>query len=177
MSDVAAGVIIADGVTGHGWFHGRKLANGAQRAASAAIDYGPCFFGIWLLGPWGCVPVIGWLSWNSVWMQSRTTQSLGKMIMRTRLVVPSSDPLTCATYWAVPPLRMLASRTASVFFLCILPIVSPMWFSIWVLWPILLVCLCADDRRESLMDKFSNTMVLARAEDLRLSTTQGARDR
>lgn len=154
--------------TFRGFFRGKRLAGGLQRAGSGLIDWAPA----WIL--YHQVPVIGkilcaaWIFWNICWMQAKTSQSIGKLVMGTRLVIPWLNPNNSNAYWGTPSLYICTIR-ATVNTLLVL----------WG-WPFLIACwirLCFNVRQEGWADSMSNTLVLYEAGDIELSDFKGARDR
>lgn len=150
-----------------GFYRGRTLASGTSRLCSGAIDYAPAIFAYYWLGTIGHVMAAAWLWWNVVYMQARTSQSIGKLVMGTRVVVPSLNPNNSNAYWAAPTSALLTWRlTINV-------------LMIWM-WPLAIIAwirLCLNARQESFADSWSNTLVLKDAGDIELSPVKGARDR
>lgn len=180
-------------LVGNGYYRGHRLAEVHYRIAAGLVDIG-IFFALWLpaaflmkfylnhiephlpyqlwLSSWVQLLMVGLLPtavsfFNVVFMQSRTGQSLGKMLLGLVTVSPQVDPMNMAVnYFAAPSALKLAVRwcfhAADAFLL----------IGVWVV--------AFSSRRESLADKACNTMVL-RPYDL--SSIQlhkgllGARDR
>lgn len=160
-------------LVGNGYYRGHRLAEVHYRIAAGLVDIA-IFFALWLpaaflmkfylnhieihlayqlwLSPWVQVLMVALLPvavsfFNVVFMQSRTGQSLGKMLFRMLTVSPQVDPMNMAVnYFAAPSGLKLAVRwcfhAADAFLLI------GVWF------------VAFSSRRESLADKACNTMVL-----------------
>lgn len=180
-------------LVGNGYYRGHRLAEVHYRIAAALIDIGIFFalclpaallmkfylnlieihlpYQLWLPQPLQIL-IVGLLPtavsfFNVVFMQSRTGQSFGKMLLGLVTVSPQVDPMNMAVnYLAAPSVLRLVVRwcfhAADAFLL----------IGVWVV--------AFSSRRESLADKACNTMVLR---PYNLSSIQlhkgllGARDR
>ncbi len=179
----------SDGVqfylNGNGHFRGIRLASVPHRILALGVDVLLAYL-IWkvfdLIIPeaWhtldGIADLIGFfLAWafaalNLVWLQSKTGQSIGKMIFGMFVVHPFIDPRNMEHhYFAYPSLWMMTGRTLVHYF-------ADLFFLVGLLF------MAKNQRRESIADWCCNTLVLRpRAEELSEVRIErgvtGARDR
>jgi uncharacterized RDD family membrane protein YckC len=130
----------------NGWFLGEKLATWPQRMASAAIDWLIPYLALhwWDLGVY--LMVFVWFV-NGVVMQSNTGQSLGKLILGIKVIVPVCDPNDVQTVYSTQP--GFARLTARLF----AHLIDAFFF-------IGVIRLGLNGRRESFADSVCNTLVI-----------------
>ena len=160
-------------LVGHGYYRGTRLASFGYRLLAFAIDAGLVYAAILICAvlQWAylhltdntgrdvSVPdavvgvVLSLVPWavlvaNSVFMQARTGQSLGKVCFGMILVSPRVDPMNVAVaYYAAPSALVVATRTA-------LHLTVDLFLCLGV------ASILVSNRNESLADRALNTMVL-----------------
>lgn len=170
-------------MSGNGHFRGTRLASIPHRIMAIAVDLGLAWL-IYKILDWivpdswrtlnGLAEFMGyWLAlsfaaFNLIWLQSKTGQSIGKMLFGLIVVHSFVDPHDMARqFYAYPSVWMMTGRTIlhyclDLFFLVGLLFMAKSW------------------RRESIADWCCNTLVL-RPADLNEVTIHrgltGARDR
>ena len=180
-------------LTGGGYFRGGRLASLGYRILAALVDvavvlvaWGVAVALVWLyyalLQSTGLYStkadafvgfLIGLLPWavvvvNSVIMQARSGQSLGKVVFGLVLVSPRIDPANVAfTFYARPSILLLLVRTG-------LHVVVDLFLLVGV------ASILLSHRRESIADRVCNTLVLRPSDPENVTTysnMMGARDR